>query len=100
MFNQNPFFPAIGGIKKAGLLGINWGNLLNNTQRTLSIINQAIPVFYQVKPLWGNAKTMFRVLGEVNKMYKTEKADNTPKENNTTSEKTTTVTNNAPNFFI
>ena len=41
---------------------INWSNLLNNTQKTLNVINQAIPVYYQVKPIWSNAKTMFRMV--------------------------------------
>jgi hypothetical protein len=32
----------LGGLTRSG---INWGGLLTNTQKTLSIINQAIPVF-------------------------------------------------------
>ena len=51
------------GLGFASLRSINWGNLLNNTQKTLNVINQAIPVYYQVKPIWGNAKTMFRMIG-------------------------------------
>ena len=31
--------------------GINWGGLLDGTQKTLGIINQAIPIVYQVKPI-------------------------------------------------
>lgn len=46
--------------------GINWNNILNNTQRTLGIINQAIPIVYQVKPLLSNAKTLFRVASAIN----------------------------------
>jgi len=50
---------------KAGLFsrlkGIKWGDILNNTSRTLNVINQAIPVIYQVKPLFSNAKTMFKI---------------------------------------
>ncbi len=46
--------------------GINWNNILNNTQRTLGIINQAIPIVYQVKPLLSNAKTLFRIAGAIN----------------------------------
>ena len=57
------------GITK-GLLGgiskVNWGNLLNNTQKTLNVINQAIPVYYQMKPIYNNAKTMFRLIGSFN----------------------------------
>ena len=41
---------------------VNWTNILNNTQKTLNVINQAIPVYYQVKPIIGNAKTMLRMV--------------------------------------
>lgn len=47
--------------------GINWAGLLTNTSKTLGVINQAIPAFYQVKPIFNNMKTMFRVAKEVNK---------------------------------
>ena len=46
--------------------GINWNNILNNTQRTLGIINQAIPIVYQVKPLLSNARTLFKVASAIN----------------------------------
>ena len=46
--------------------GINWNNILNNTQRTLGIINQAIPMVYQVRPLLTNARTLFRVASALN----------------------------------
>lgn len=45
---------------------INFNNILNNTQRTLGIINQAIPIVYQVKPLLNNARTLFRVASAIN----------------------------------
>ncbi len=40
---------------------INWSGLLDGTQKTLGVINQAIPIVYQVKPLIGNAKAMFKI---------------------------------------
>lgn len=46
--------------------GINWNSILNNTQRTLGIINQAIPIIYQVRPLLNNARTLFRVASALN----------------------------------
>ena len=45
--------------------GINWGNLLDGTQKTLGVINQAIPIVYQVKPIINNAKTMFRIASQM-----------------------------------
>ena len=47
--------------------GINWSNILNNTQRTLNIINQAIPAVKQISPMVRNARTMFRVMNEFNR---------------------------------
>lgn len=41
--------------------GINWSGILDGTQKTLGIINQAIPIIYQVKPIISNAKTMFKI---------------------------------------
>lgn len=55
------------GLGTAARSGINWSSLLNNTQKTLGIINQAIPAFYQIKPIFSNMKTMFRVVNEINK---------------------------------
>ena len=44
---------------------INWSNLLDGTQKTLGVINQAIPLVYQVKPLLSNVKTMFKIVDAV-----------------------------------
>ena len=44
---------------------INWSNLLDGTQKTLGVINQAIPIVYQVKPLLSNVKTMFKIVDAV-----------------------------------
>lgn len=44
-----------------GLKNINWNGFLNNTSKTLNIINQAIPIVNQVKPLANNVRTMFKI---------------------------------------
>ena len=36
------------------LKNLNFNNILDGTQKTLNIVNQAIPLIYQVKPLIGN----------------------------------------------
>lgn len=41
----------------------NWSGLLTGAGKTLNVINQAIPIIYQVRPIWNNAKTMFRIAG-------------------------------------
>ena len=43
------------------LKNIKWSSILDGTSKTLNVINQAIPVVYQVKPIIDNAKTMFKV---------------------------------------
>ena len=65
------------GLGILSLRNINWSNILNNTQKTLNVINQAIPVYYQVKPIIGNAKTMFRM---VNAIKSDDTINNKPKE--------------------
>jgi len=44
---------------------INWSGLLDGTQKTLGVINQAIPIVYQVKPIISNARTMFRIADQL-----------------------------------
>lgn len=56
--------PTRGGLF-SGLKKYNWNNFLNSTGRTLNVINQAIPIIYQVKPILNNAITMFRVMNAV-----------------------------------
>ena len=85
-YQNNQFFRK--GLGILSLRKINWSNLLNNTQKTLNVINQAIPVYYQVKPIIGNAKTMFRM---VNAMK-----DDTINEKQTTKKETS----NGPVFFL
>ena len=97
---QNGLNASSNGLLKKGLglfslRSINWGNVLNNTQKTLNVINQAIPVYYQVKPIWGNAKTMFHMINALKDENTTKNeniTDNTGDEKNTNS--------SGPVFFL
>lgn len=89
----------------SGLLGkglsltksINWAALLDGTQKTLGVINQAIPVYYQVKPIIGNAKTLFKIANVINEPT----VNNTQIEDIKTPTNTTIPsTNNSPIFYI
>ncbi len=83
----------------AAKTGFTFSGLLNGASKTLGVINQAIPVFYQVKPIWNNAKTMFRVMREVNKNdTQTTKQTTT---NQPTNQETNQTNNNqnGPTFF-
>jgi hypothetical protein len=103
LFNRGPMYSSFGSPMGSVLKkGFSWSGLLNGTQKTLNIINQAIPVFYQVKPIWNNAKTMFRIIGEMGKIN----ANNNNNRDSKSNTNTTTVNNqtdkagNAPKFFI
>lgn len=82
--------------------GINWGTIINNTQKTLNIINQTIPVVKQVSPIVRNAKTMFKVLNEFKRDDKVNLSNNNTK---TAIKEETKITNSksieeGPTFFV
>ena len=83
---SSPMVKASSGLFSKGLLkGASWSSFLTTAGKTLNVINQAIPVFYQVRPIIHNAKTMFRVLGAVKTSDK--------KQNNSTSIQTESTMN-------
>ena len=51
----------------SNLKSIKMSNILDGTQKTLSIINQAIPVIYQIRPIFQNARTALKVVNEIRK---------------------------------
>lgn len=84
-----------------GLRGINWGNILNNTQRTLNIINQAIPAVKQISPMVRNARTMFRVMNEFNRTdTPSTTTNNTETVNINASPKQEVNAEEGPTFFL
>lgn len=98
----NPYM--ISGASRIGLLSkglntlksINWGSLLEGTQKTLGVINQAIPVVYQIKPIVNNARTIFKIAGSM-------REDTTPTPVQETKIKTSPVeekAKNTPIFYI
>ena len=62
-------------------------NILNGASKTLNVLNQALPVYKEIKPIVSNAKTLFNAYRSINNTSNT----NVVKSNNT---------NNSPNFFI
>ncbi len=55
---------------------INWSSLLSNTQKTLNVVNQAIPLYYQIKPVFNNIKTLGRIGKEFTKIGNSSTTDN------------------------
>ena len=47
---------SLGNIKN-----FNWSGLINNTSKTLGIINQTIPIVKQVKPVINNVRSMMKI---------------------------------------
>lgn len=108
MFNSgfNNFYPYY--TRPTGLFAslkgkFDWGAILNNTQKTLNIVNQAIPLAYQVKPIINNAKTVFRVMGVVkDDDNKKEEMTNVSSSNTIKDTSSATNYNNSgePSFFL
>lgn len=107
----NPYIYAMPNSQNIGFLGrlfgktgISVANFLNGTQKVLNIANQTIPLVKQVKPVIGNAKTMFKIMNEFKKKDITNEINiNTTndqnKENNDNLEKNIPPQNNGPIFF-
>lgn len=90
---NNGLFSKIANVKSK----FDFNSFLNNTQRTLGIINQAIPIVYQIRPIWNNAKTMFRIMGALNEDNDQEHTQIKQNKNENTNHK---ITTNQPQFFL
>ncbi len=92
------------GALKGG--GLTLGTIINGTQKTLGIVNQAIPLIKQVTPVMKNAKTMFRVMNEFKKVDtpSTSKKNTVSNTNATTTGETEDASqtnySNGPTFFV
>lgn len=105
-----PRVGAVAANAASGASKLSFSTLLNGASKTLGVINQAIPVFYQVKPIWNNAKTMFRVAREIsssNSSSTNSSSNSNNASNNTANTNTETNINsqekesdNSPTFFI
>ena len=83
--------------------------MLSNVQKTLGVVNQAIPMVKQISPIIGNAKTMFRIMNEFKKVdtptsnnlqtINNNQVNNIQSEN-TQKQSTTIQYDNQPTFFI
>ena len=79
----------------------NWSNFLNGAQKTLNFVNQAIPVFYQLKPLYENAKTAFKVVNIIksDNNHDNKKQENIVKDITNNNEKKVD-TKDRPTYFL
>ena len=81
---------------------IKWSELLEGTKKTLDVVNQAIPIYYQVKPIISNAKTLFKVANVINNNTTEVIAKNEEKDQSVIKEEvsTTSSKNNSPIFYL
>lgn len=74
---------------------VNWSGLLDGTQKTLGVINQAMPIVYQIKPVITNAKTIFKIADSL-RNANTNTNDTYKKDE----EPSTSSNTNKPIFYI
>jgi len=97
--------PKIGLLGRLfGSTGISISNFLNGTQKVLNIANQTIPLVKQIKPVVGNAKTVFKVMSEFKKVNLPEKNNiivnnNSKIETNDKSKIENQIISEGPTFF-
>lgn len=86
---------TLGSATKAGssiFSKINLSSLLSNAQKTLGVVNQAIPLYYQVKPVFKNLKA----LGKIGKEFTKINENNNQNSNRSTQqESVTNISNNS-----
>lgn len=80
---------TLGSATKAGssiFSKINLSSLLSNAQKTLGVVNQAIPLYYQVKPVFKNLKA----LGKIGKEFTKINENNNQNSNRSTQQESVT----------
>ena len=85
-----------------GIRSVNWGNLLNNANKTLNVVNQTIPLVRQAGPMVNNMKSMLKIAkafgretGRNNSISRN--TNNNYKDNNTAKNNTNNISNNSYN---
>lgn len=98
MVGQQGLFGSLRGLTR----GFTLGGFLDGAQKTLGVINQAIPIVHQVGPMITNARTMFRIADVINtpdnssrNSYTTNTRNNTYNSYNSSQD-----TTNRPIFYI
>lgn len=110
----NPYFYSLPGMSSPGIgtlgrlasstRGLSLGSIISGTQKTLNIINQAIPIIKEASPMMRNAKTMFKIANEFKKIdtpttNQTEEINNSNEEA-VTNEQRKNISESGPTFFL
>ena len=76
------------------------GKILSGISKGLGIVNQAIPIYKEIKPMMSNAKKVLEIAKEFNKPSTIKIMDVTPKKEVTTTVTPSNLTNSSnPVFF-
>ncbi len=110
----NPYFYSLPGMSSPGIgtlgklasstRGLSLGSIISGTQKTLNIINQAIPIIKEASPMMRNAKTMFKIANEFKKIdtptspQTVESINNEQIEVENNTQKT--ISESGPTFFL
>ncbi len=98
MFDNN-YYKYYNQPKFSDFKKFNFSKFLDGTQKTLSVINQAIPLIYQMKPLYENAKTAFKVINIIKSdEEQNKKVNKTVNNDKKTIKKVEPV--NSPTYFL
>jgi len=81
-YNYTPTVSTSRGLLRGLFGGGKLSTFINGTQKTLGIINQAIPIVKQISPVMKNAKTMFKVMNEFKKVETPIRANSNQSTNN------------------
>ena len=75
--------------------------VLSGISKGLGIVNQAIPIYKEIKPMMSNAKKVLEIAKEFNKSSNTKTIDVTTKKEVTKTVTPSVLTNSSPNpvFF-
>ena len=74
--------------------------ILSGISKGLGIVNQAIPIYKEIKPMMSNARKVLEIAKEFNKSSNTKTIDVTPKKEVTKTVTPNVLTNSSnPVFF-
>lgn len=98
---------GLGGIRSL-TKGINWSGLFSGAQKTLGIVNQALPLVKEAKPMFNNMKTMLKLanafkdetIPEKTSTSKTVQKNEIKKEEAVSPSESVNNNVNTPQFFL
>lgn len=108
MFGSNLFGPTSSNIVGAASRGLSFSKILSGAGKALNFANRAIPMYYQIKPMLSNAKTLVNMYSKVkepeevienNNNNNVEEKKEVIKQINSTEKKKQVIKNDTLTFF-